>query len=493
MILHARQITKVFPGTVALDRVDFQVRRGEVSVLIGENGAGKSTLVKILAGVLQPTSGRLELDGFEIYLHSTRDADAHGIGIIYQELNLFPNLSVTENIFMARDITRGGITVNRRAEERTVRELLSWLEQPIDPRALVGELPLGQQQIVEIAKALARDVRVLMMDEPTSALSTAEIGVLFRVIRELKARGVAIVYISHKLEELLEIGDYVTVLRDGRLVAEAAAAEVDVGWIIERMTGRQGAAAAAPHPPVSGAEVLRVELGNVSFGLHAGEVVGIYGLMGAGRTELFETLAGLRREAHGAIRLNGERLEALPVHERIARGLVLVPEDRQRAGLVPTLSVRDNMTLASLARYTRAGVLSPEKETSTAAGMMADLHIKAAGPGQPITSLSGGNQQKAVIGKYLLTSPKVLLMDEPARGVDVGARAEIFEIIRKLAAQGLGIIFTSSELQEVMTLADRVLVMAKGRITAEFEAGRATEAALVAASSPRPGGTHACN
>ena len=303
ILLEAREVSMQYPGTLALDRVTFRLRRGRVSALIGENGAGKSTLVKILAGIAQPTGGSLLLDGRPIAIRSVRDADAHSIGIIHQELNLCPNLSVAENIHLARELSVHGVLDKRRQEQRA-RELLARLEHPIDPRALVGELPLGQQQIVEIAKALARDVRVLMMDEPTSALSAAEIAVLFRIIRDLAARGVAIVYISHRLEELLEIADQVSVLRDGRMVAEAAAGDVDTRWIVEQMTGRPAAGSEPAAAGESGAGLLRVEalsltsesgrplLRDISLSLHAGEVVGIYGLMGAGRTELLECLMG---------------------------------------------------------------------------------------------------------------------------------------------------------------------------------------------------------
>jgi erythritol transport system ATP-binding protein len=502
VVLAARGITKQFPGTLALDRVAFPVYRGKVNVLIGENGAGKSTLVKILAGVEQPSSGVLELDGRPIRMSSARDAAANGIGIIYQELNLFPNLSVADNIFMARENARHGV-IDRDAEQRVTRELMRRLEQAIDPRTLVGDLPLGQQQIVEIARALAREVRILIMDEPTSALSSSEIEVLFRLIRDLKSRGVAIIYISHRLEEVLTIGDRVTVLRDGRVVAGAPAQDVDVAWIVEKMTGRSGSAPAPRGTAAEGRSLLEVRslslpgpagrpaLQDISFTLGAGEIVGVYGLMGAGRTELFETLIGRRSADRGSISLDGERVEHNALPDRIRSGLVLVPEDRQRDGLVPTLSVKDNITLARL----RGIYLSRAAERAKATRMIRELRIRTAGPEQPVTSLSGGNQQKVVISRFLLTSPKVLLLDEPTRGVDVGARAEIFDIIRGLAGQGMAILFASSELQEVLAMSTRILVMSLGRITAEFPVAEATEELLVAASSPTfasaDGGEHA--
>ncbi len=495
VILRAEQITKVFPGTVALDSVDFNVYRGKVNVLIGENGAGKSTLMKILAGVETPTRGRLLLDGKTIALKSPRHAARNGIGIIYQEMNLFPNLSVTENIFMAREKTREGFVIDSAAQDRIARELMGRLEQKIDPHETVGNLRLGQQQIVEIAKALEEEVRILIMDEPTSALSTAEVSVLFRVIRELKDQGVSIIYISHKLDELLQIGDFVTVLRDGRLMAEASVENINLDWIIEKMVGRNPAEAAGPHEAISRGIVLLVEaltlprisggytLDRVSFSLHRGEILGIYGLMGAGRTELLESLMGLHPAARGKVSLNSRPVEGAAISERINLGLALVPEDRQAEGLVPTLSVADNMILSSLARFFNGFYLSKKKERESVREMIRDLSLKVSDPGELITALSGGNQQKVVVARGLMTTPKVLLMDEPTRGIDVNAKSEIFTIMNDLARAGIGILFASSELKEIMALSDRVIVMAGGRLTGEFRRGAYTEADLVAASA----------
>jgi erythritol transport system ATP-binding protein len=490
IILRASNITKLFPGTVALDRVNFNVYRGKVNVLVGENGAGKSTLMKILAGAYQPTGGQLLLDGQEIHLKNPLDAAHHGIGIIYQEMNLFPNLTVVENIFLAREMTNRFI-INKKAQIAQTEHLLKRLRQPIKPDDLVADLRIGQQQIVEIARALAEDARILIMDEPTSALSTAEVEILFEVIEELKAAGVSIIYISHKLDELLQIGDYVTVLRDSRLVDEKPAAEIDVSWIIEQMVGRNPATLFRGESHEIGDDLLRVEdmtlpragggftLDHVSFTLRQGEILGLYGLMGAGRSELFECLAGVRQPTVGQVWLAGEAVTEGTVNGRIKRGISLVPEDRQRDGLVQTMSVADNILLASLRQYVSRLTISRKKEKEVVDASVKNLSIKTANPNQLITALSGGNQQKVVVAKSLLTQPKVLLLDEPTRGIDVAAKAEIFQIMSRLAAQGYGILFVSSELKEVLAMSDRILVMSKGKITGEYRQVEATEEHLV--------------
>lgn len=505
VILTAENITKVFPGTVALEDVSFNVRKGKVNVLIGENGAGKSTLMKILAGVERPTSGKILLDGREIHLHSPLDANRLGIGIIYQELNLCANLSVVDNIFLARETTRNGLIAHTSQKERA-RELIKRLEQKIEPDELLGDLRLGEQQIVEIAKALSQDVRILIMDEPTSALSAAEVEILFRVIRELKSRGVAIIYISHKLEELLQIGDYITILRDGHKVAEEEAKNIKVPWLIEKMVGRNPAALFTRKERQLGDVLLKVEnmtlprvgggylLDHVSFELREGEILGFYGLMGAGRSDLVDCLAGARPQATGNIWLDGKPVVATTISDRIESGFVLVPEDRQRYGLVKTLSVMDNMLLASLKRYIKGIFLVRRQEKSATDQQIKELSIRVANPLQPITALSGGNQQKVVVAKGLLTHPKVLLLDEPTRGIDVGAKSEIFEIMNRLATQKYSVIFVSSELKEILAMSDRILVMSKGAITGEFSHQEATEEKLVVASAighgPSNGGNH---
>ena len=495
VVLRAEGVTKVFPGTIALDGVDFNVYAGKVNILVGENGAGKSTLMKIIAGAEQPTEGALHMNGEEVRFHNPIEAQGHGIGIIYQEIDLCPNMSVSDNIFLTREIAPRQV-INFKKQKETSRELLARLEQQIDPDTTVGELGVSAQQVVAIAKALLQNVKVLIMDEPTSALTATEVAILFRTIRELKSRGVAIVYISHRLEEVLQIGDYITVLRDGKVQATSKVSEVDLGWIIEKMVGRTLSAFIPRAEHAVKREILAVRrlsyprpesgyyVDEVGFSVHAGEVVGLYGLMGAGRSELLECLIGLHPEASGEIEVEGLSInEEHATDARIARGLVLIPEDRQAAGIVQSLTVAHNITLASIRSYARMGVLPAKAGLRDVLGMIHDLSIRVSTAEQQVTALSGGNQQKVVVAKALLTKPKVLLMDEPTRGIDVNAKSEIFGIMNELAKEGMGILFASSELKEIMALSDRVLVMARGRLTGEFKRGAYTEADLVAASA----------
>ncbi|YBV94907.1 sugar ABC transporter ATP-binding protein (plasmid) [Phyllobacteriaceae bacterium JZ32] len=492
--LSVRKVTKVYPGTIALKSVDFDARKGAVNVLVGENGAGKSTLMKIIAGVERPSEGEILLDGQPIRLLSTQDAIRHGIGIVFQELNLFPNMSVAENIFITRERCRMGFDIDAAVMREETRKIMRRLEHDIPPDAMVGDLRIGQQQIVEIAKTLSQDARILIMDEPTSALSAAEVEILFRVIKELKAQGVAIVYISHRLEELVRIGDYITVLRDGHITGSQSMKDVDVPWIVRSMIGAASKDYAKADDHTLGDEIFRAEnitlprqgggytVDHVSLSLKAGEIVGIYGLMGAGRTELFDCIMGRYPNAGGKVSIAGKELAKPDVAARIAGGLALIPEDRKAEGLVQIMSIGDNMTLASLWNYVRGIHIDRKKERSAVERFVRDLAIKIASPDHEVASLSGGNQQKVVIGKALMTGPKVLLMDEPSRGIDVGAKAEVFRTMRKLAAQGLGILFVTSDLEEVMALSDRIIVMSKGRVTGEFDRAEATEEAVVAAS-----------
>ncbi|RWL06159.1 MAG: sugar ABC transporter ATP-binding protein [Mesorhizobium sp.] len=495
VILKLEDVSKVYSGTVAVKRANFEVRKGAVNVLVGENGAGKSTLMKIIAGVEQPTLGRILLEGEEVSFSSSGDAVDRGIGMVFQELNLFGNLSVAENIFATREITNRFRKIDSREQERRAAEFLERLQAGIRPDMLVEDLRIGQQQLVEIAKAVSLDARILIMDEPTSALSAAEVEILFKVIADLKARGVAIVYISHRLEELIRIGDYITVLRDGRVTGQERMKNVDTQWIVRQMIGSDAKDFAKADGHVPGEEIFRAEdiclprvtgglaVDHVSLSLRAGEILGIYGLMGAGRSELFDCIMGRHVHATGAIFIAGKKVRERDTTRRIRRGLALIPEDRQREGLVSILSVASNLTLASLSRFVRLFHISGAKEIQAVTQMVRELAIKVADPAQEVSSLSGGNQQKVVIGKALLTGPKVLLMDEPSRGIDVGAKADVFRTMRKLSRDGLGILFATSDLDEVMALSDRIAVMSNGKLTGMFDRAEATEAALVAASA----------
>ncbi|SNT54265.1 erythritol transport system ATP-binding protein [Asanoa hainanensis] len=493
-VLVARGVSKSYGGVRALKDVTFTAYRGKVNVLVGENGAGKSTLMKILSGSEQPTAGEILLDGEPVKLASPRDAMARGIGIIHQELSLFPNLSIAENIFAGRELRRARRFVDGGEQRRRTREVLRRLGQDLDPDTLVGDLPIGQQQLVEIGRALLEDVRVLIMDEPTSALSSHEVDVLFDVMGDLRAQDVTVIYISHKLDEFRRIGDWVTVFRDGGLVAHESMSRTDTGWIVRQMVGRDPDTLYTRNTSPTGDVLLDVRnltvpgptralVDDVSLTVRAGEVVGVYGLMGAGRTELVECLMGLRRASTGEVRVRGTLEPKATVRARLKAGLALVPEDRQRDGLVQTMSVRDNILLATIGRLTKAGLLRGGAEQRTAAAKVAELAIKMPGLAATVTALSGGNQQKVVLARALLTEPVVLLLDEPTRGIDVGAKGQIATLMAELAAAGFGVLFISSELAEVIAMADRVLVMARGRVTAEFTAANVTEEALVTASA----------
>ncbi|SEG92154.1 erythritol transport system ATP-binding protein [Nonomuraea solani] len=499
-VLRACDVTKVYGGTHALKGVDFAVAPGRVTALFGENGAGKSTLMKILAGIEQPTTGDVELDGRPVRLRSSRHAADQGIAIIHQELSLCPNLSIQDNLFLAREVRTGLGAVDRKEQRRATQAVLDRLEEHADPDGLVGDLRLGQQQLVEIARALLQEARVLIMDEPTSALTAPEVEVLFRVIRELTAAGVAVVYISHHLDEALDIADDVVVLRDGALVATARAGEVDIRWIVEQMVGRDQDTLFPDREPVLGEEALtvrdlrvadpaipdRLAVDGLSLAVRAGEIVGVYGLMGAGRTELLEALAGRLRPVSGQVLLDGTPLAEPGIRARIERGVVLVPEDRQRDGLVQTMSVGQNLSLAALGTFVRGLFVSEPRERAAVARAITDVTVKTSGAQAPIGSLSGGNQQKVIIGKALLTGPRVLLLDEPSRGVDVGAKADIFELMAGQARRGLAVLFTTSDAEEALHIPDRLLVLARGALVGEFRRGELTREELMRVSD---GGT----
>jgi ABC-type sugar transport system ATPase subunit len=484
----------------ALDDVSLDVAAGELVAVVGENGAGKSTLMKILAGVITDYAGQIELRGRSLRFRGTRDAEAAGVSIIHQELNLVDELSAAANIFLGRELrTRFG-WLDQAAMDARAAELLDALECRIDPRTPVGELRVGDQQLVEIAKALSLASEIVIMDEPTSALTDAEGARLFRVIERLRARGVTVLYISHKLDEVFRLAERIAVLRDGKLVAALDRRQTDPRAVTHLMVGREIEETDFSRPRQGGAVVLSVEhlwlawpgharrwrLEDISFSLRRGEILGIAGLMGAGRTELLECLFGASAaRPSGRIVLDGRQVNfAHPADARRA-GIALVSEDRKRFGLFAEMTVGANITLCTLAQSVRRGLVNRHLEDERARGVVRQLGIKTAGVDAPITSLSGGNQQKTIIGRWLLAQPKVLLLDDPTRGVDVGAKAELYRLVDELCRQGLGILLTSSELPELLSLCDRILVLCEGRQTGEFARGDASEQRIMEAATLR--------
>ena len=472
-LLEMRSITKRFPGVVALDGVDFELERGEVHVLLGENGAGKSTLVKMLAGAYRPDEGEILLDGEAASISSATDAQKLGISTIYQEFNLVPQFTVAENIFLGRQPRRFGF-VDRRKMREEARKLLDRMKVLVDPDALVSNLGVAQRQMVEIAKALSLNARILIMDEPTASLSGQEVERLFEIVRGLKEEEVAMIFISHHLEEVSEIGDRVTVLRDGKVV-DRVPASTKHSELVRMMVGRSVEAQFPRRRPEVGEVLLEVKnlsregvLEDVSFSLRAGEVVGVAGIVGAGRTELARAIFGADPGDAGEVWVEGRRMERGDPREAKRRGMGFVTEDRQGQGIVPPLSVAENLGLASLERNTHVGLVNRREQRKQARKMIEDLNIRTPGPEQEIRFLSGGNQQKTVIGKWLLADSKVLIMDEPTRGIDVGAKVEIYELMNELTQNGAGILMISSDLPEVLGMSDRILVMSGGRITGEL-------------------------
>ena len=504
-------ISKNFGGVHALSDVSLEAHAGEVHALCGENGAGKSTLMKILAGAITQYGGRIVVDGKPQKFSGPRDAEDAGIRIIYQELNLVPDLSVAANIFLGRERRKALGLLDDRSMERHARELFDRLGTPISPRARLGDLRIGDQQMVEIAKALAFDARILIMDEPTSALSDAEVARLYRVIDDLKSSGTTILYISHKMNEVFTLSDSVTVLRDGRFVAASRSRETEPSQVVRWMVGREIAALHFEPKAMTGEPRLRVRnlglpclpdsgrpnLSALNFDLHPGEILGVAGLLGAGRTELLEALFGASHAVpSGTITLDGKPSRFRSPGDAIASGVALVTEDRKNLGLFDQMNVRQNVSICRLGGLTRAGLVNRGAEAEAVREQIARLGIKTAGGGAAITSLSGGNQQKCVIGRWLLTDPRLLLLDEPTRGIDVGAKAEIYALMKRLANAGMAILVTSSELPELLAVCDRILVLCEGRLTADLPRAEATEEAIMHAATrflDRTAGTRAAS
>ncbi len=487
-----RDIGKSFPGVRALSDVSLTLHAGEVLALVGENGAGKSTLMKILAGAQTADEGEIVVDGHTVRNESPHAAEAVGIGMIYQEFNLVPHLTAVENIVLGNEPTRGGLLDPAAARARSARVLADLgIEIPLD--VPTARLSVGQQQIVEIAKVLSKHARIIVMDEPSAALTDREVDRLFAIIAKLKAAGVGVIYISHRMEELPRIADRITVMRDGRAIETRAASDFPPGDIVRAMVGRTVDAHYPVAPPVAaGAPVVLDVRGltrtgvidDVSFNVRAGEIVGLAGLVGAGRTEILRAIAAADLVQSGSIAIDGKPQRLRTPGEGIAAGIAFITEDRKGQGLVLGMTVRENISLAHLAQFINRDLLIDRtRESAAAQQKIEELRIRVTGPEQPVRTLSGGNQQKVVLAKWLLGTARVFLFDEPTRGIDIGAKAEIYALILTLAQQGAAIVMVSSELPEVLGLSHRVLAIRKGRIAAEFSREQATPAAVIAAAT----------
>jgi ribose transport system ATP-binding protein len=491
-LLEMRGVRKRFPGVIALDGVDLDLRAGEVHVLLGENGAGKSTLMKILSGAHAADEGEILVDGRPAGIDSPKAARRLGISIIYQELTLVPHLSAPANVFLGKEPTRPLGLLDLDLMKSKTRELLLGLGIDLDLDVPVSTLGIAEQQMVEVAKALSEDARILVMDEPTSALTASEISQLFAAIEHLLERGVGIIYISHRMNEVQRIGHRVSVLRDGRRISTHAVADIAIDELIRLMVGRPVGDHFPRRRSPPGDEVLRVDhlsrrgvLHDISFHLRRGEILGVAGLLGAGRTELARALFGADRSDGGQVSVKGRMALVRSPAEGIARGLGLLPEDRKAQGLVLGLSVRENLALSSEKKLSRFGFVQEAKEALLSKRFVDELRIKTPGIEQLVGALSGGNQQKIVLGKWLAASVDVLIMDEPTRGIDVAAKVEIYELMNRLTASGAAILMISSELPEILGMSDRILVMRAGRIASEFLAEGADQEALLGAALGR--------
>jgi ribose transport system ATP-binding protein len=485
--LEVRNVTKTFPGVRALENVDLVLHPGEVLAVIGENGAGKSTLMKILAGVQEPDSGEILIDGKPVLIESTRTAMNLGIVLIHQELNLSDNLDVGANIFLGREPLRWGLIDRRRIDRESVDQLAR-VGLDISPRTIVSTLPIGRQQLVEIAKALSVNTRVLIMDEPTSSLSARETDSLFQVVRDLRSRGVSVIYISHRLGEVRQLADRVTVLRDGENAGDLSKDEITHDNMVKLMVGRDVSQFYARQHHEIGGMLLEVRdivtptwpQHKLNFHVRAGEIVGVSGLVGSGRTEMLRVLFGIDKPVSGHVLVDGKQVALTSAKHAIESGLALVPEDRKQHGLVAEMTVRQNLGLAGLARNALpAGFVNERRERSDSADMIQKMRVRTPNDGQIVQYLSGGNQQKVVIGKWLSLGPRLLLLDEPTRGIDVGAKEEIYRLMENLAAEGMGILFVSSELEEILGMSDRTIVMHEGHITGELNRDELSEEAVM--------------
>jgi ABC-type sugar transport system ATPase subunit len=495
LLLEIRDVSKTFPGVKALDKVNLHLNRGEVLGLVGENGAGKSTLMKICAGVYEadPGEGEIILNGKQVHYHSAYDAKQDGIVMIFQELSLVLDLSIGENIFLGSLPRKQKGIIDWDKLYIKSKEVLNSIECREDPRDIIRVLPIAQQQLVEIGRALALGAKVVIFDEPTSSLTEKEITLLFKNIKRLKSQGVGIIYISHKLDEIFSITDRITVFRDGKNSAEFITKETSIPRVVEKMIGRSLSNYYHKSKAIPGKELLRVEnlslkdrFSNIRFAVHHGEVVGLYGLVGAGRTEIAETIFGIRKKTSGTIFLDDKPIEISSSEDAVRMGLGLVPEDRKMQGLILGMSVRNNMCLAKLPwLINRFGVVDSKAPMEIYIEYKKKLAISSPSPLQQVVYLSGGNQQKVVISKWLCMSPRLLILDEPTRGIDVGSKAEIHKLIAELAESGIGILVISSEMPEIMGICNRIYTISQGRITAELKNKEISEKNLLHAITPR--------
>ena len=490
--LEVRGLSKSFPGVRALDKVSFSAYCGEVHCLAGENGAGKSTLMKVLAGMYRPDEGEIFFKGERVNFRNPMDALKKGVNLIHQELSLVPELSVAENVFLGRlPLKKGGVVDKALLAEKT-RQILDRLGCHFSEKELVGTLSIGCQQLVEIARALSHDPQVVIFDEPTASLTESEVEILFRNIRALKEQGVAIIYITHKMDEIFAISDRISVLRDGKKTGTRMTSETNQGEVINLMIGRDLTDFFAKTEKTIGQEVLRVEgltreglVRDVSFSVRRGEVLGLYGLIGAGRSETVEAIFGIARPDNGRIFMDDKAVRVDNPRQAVELGMGFVPEDRKEQGLVLGMTCAENLSLVKLPELRRFGLIQKKKERALFDEFAKKLSISTPGPGQKVLKLSGGNQQKIVISKWMAISPRILILDEPTRGIDVGSKSEIHKLIGKMAKEGMAVIVISSEMPEIMGVCDRIITMAEGRVTGEFSGANITEKNLMHAISQR--------
>ncbi len=481
-IIEAREITKRYPGVTALDRVDFQLKRGSVHALMGENGAGKSTLMKIFMGLQIPDSGSLVFGGSNVRFASVHEALKAGISMIHQELQPFPNLSVAENIFIGKEpvaTIKGWI--DKRKMNRNAEILLESLGSSINVKTRMGLLNVAEMQMIEIAKAISNQSRVIIMDEPTSAITDKEAAVLFKLIRELKAKGIAIIYISHKMDEIMDIADEITIMRDGKYIGTYDKKEMNKNKLISLIVGRDINTIFNKPDIAFGEEIFSVnnlngkKFRDIKFTLRRGEIIGIAGLMGAGRTEMMNAIFGIDNKYKGEVYIKGRRSAIRSPHQAIRNGIGMVSEDRKSTGLVLDLPVKENITLSSLQSMKRGPLIDARKEKKIAEEQVSNFKIRISSLKQNVNLLSGGNQQKVVLAKVLLNNPDIVILDEPTKGIDIGAKAEIYKMIFQLAVDGKGVLVISSELSEILGLSDRILVVCNGRITKELNSAEASQ------------------